>query len=238
MRRFEMNINISRLYHQPNWAILLIITVMLMSSSCALFPSPPPPPPPEPQNQSPVIYSVTAEKEALASTESQVTCEATDPDGDILSYWWSADGGTIKGQSSNVTWTAPDIAGAYTIKVTVTDGKGGQATGSAIITVTSKPNHPPTIVRLTRDGIQQNGKNRLRIWRTTTIECVAEDPDGDKLNFIWSATGGKIQGEGNKVGWTAPGVAGDYTVTVIVDDGRGGKATDSMKFEVYCCGGG
>ena len=79
-------------------------------------------------------------------------------------------------------------------------------------------------------------EERLRIWRDTTIECIAEDPDGDELTFIWSATSGTVKGEGNKVEWIAPGVAGDYTVTVRVTDSRGGEAEASMQFDVLCCG--
>ena len=43
-------------------------------------------------------------------------------------------------------------------------------------------------------------------------------------------TFGKILGNGNKVGWIALGVRGDYKVTVT--DGRGGKAQASVNFRV------
>jgi len=53
---------------------------------------------------------------------------------------------------------------------------------------------------------------------------------------MWRATGGKISGEGNTVGWTSPGVPGDFTVTVTITDGRGGQAEASIIFETVCCG--
>jgi len=236
MRRFKLNV--LPWHNQSKLAILLIIAALLLSSACNIFSPPPPPLPPPPPNHPPVINSVTAEKEVTTLSESQIICEATDTDGDTLTYQWSADGGTIKGESSSITWVAPDTAGNYTVTVAVTDGKGGKASNSTTIAVIEKPNQPPAITGLTRDGSPSDNENRIRQWVTTTLQCVAEDPDGDNLSYLWRATGGKITGEGNTVGWTSPGVNGDYTVTVVVIDGRGGKAEASMTFKVLCCGGG
>jgi hypothetical protein len=171
-------------------------------------------------------------------SESQIVCEANDTDGDVLSYQWSADGGTIKGEGSSVAWVAPDTAGNYIVKITVIDGKGGEATDSTTIAVIDKPNQPPTITSLTIDGSPPAEENRTRQWITKTIQCTAQDPDGDNLSFLWRATGGKITGKGNSVSWTSPGVNGDYTVTVTVTDGRGDTAEASIVFTVVCCGGG
>jgi hypothetical protein len=237
MSRFRLNI--SPLYNQPKLAILLVIAVLLSSSACNIFsPTPPPPPPTPPPNQPPTINSLTAEKEASTLSESQIVCEANDTDGDTLTYQWSADGGTIKGEGSSVAWAAPDTAGTYTVKVAVTDGKGGEATDSTTIAVIDKPNQPPTITSLTIDGSPPGEENRIRQWTTKTIQCTAQDPDGDNLSYLWRATGGKITGEGNKVSWTSPGVNGNYTVTVVVTDDRGDKAEASIVFKVACCGGG
>ena len=227
----------SRLHCWHKLLILLFITVLLTGSACTLISPPPEPPPPEePQNQAPVIDSITAIKETIASSECLVFCRASDADGDALDYWWSADGGMIEGEGDSITWIASGIAGDYTVRVMVTDGNGGEAIDSVTITVTSKPNQPPVIIGLTRDGNPAKEEERLRIWRDTTIECIAEDPDGDELSFIWSATSGTVKGEGNEVKWIAPGIAGDHTITVRVSDGRGGEAEASMQFKVLCCG--
>ena len=237
MRRFRLNI--SSIHNQLRLIILPIIAVLLLSTACTIFSPPPPPPPPPPPNQPPIINSLTAEKEVATLTESRIICEATDADGDALSYQWSADGGTIRGEGNSITWAAPDTAGNYTIKVTVTDGKGGETNNnSTTIAVIEKPNQPPVITSLTRDGKLSDEENRIRQWVTVTIQCNAQDPDGDNLSYLWRATGGKITGEGNTVGWTSPGVNGDYTVTAVVTDGRGGSAEASMVFRVLCCGGG
>jgi hypothetical protein len=215
---------------------LLLVSAFLISSACT--PSPPPPPPPPP-NQPPVIESLTVDKKEIpTSTEAQLVAKANDADGDSLTYQWSADGGTISGEGSTVTWTAPAISDNYTIKLTVSDGKGGIATESTTIAAIYKPNNPPVVTGLTIDGAPPLNENTARQWVTKTIHCKAEDPDGDQLSYLWRATGGKITGEGSTVGWTSPGVNGDYTVTVVVSDGRGGNAEGSLTFKVLCCGRG
>jgi hypothetical protein len=231
----------SSMHNQSKLAILLITTALLLSSACIVSsPTTPTAPtlPPPPPNQIPVINSITAEKEALTLSESPVICEATDTDGDILSYQWSADGGTIKGEGSGIIWAAPDTAGNYTIEVTVTDGNGGEVTNSTTIAVIDRPNQPPVITGLTIDGSPPGEVNRVKQWKTMTLHCNAQDPDGDNLSYLWRKTGGKLTGTGDTVGWTSPGVNGDYTITVTVTDDRGGSDEASIVFRVACCGGG
>lgn len=211
-------------------AIALMTLTLLLVSACAK----PAPPPLPPANKPPTIQSVNFEKIGDSGKQFKVICQATDPDNDTMSYVWSADGGTIQGERQSITWTAPEAPGSYIVKVLVRDGKGGEATGATTINVADKPNQPPVIVKLTSE------KTRIRVWTTTTIQCVAEDPDGDTLTYGWAAPKGKIQGEGSTVGWTAPGDSGEYTVTItaIVEDVKGGKATKSIDIQVFCCGSG
>jgi len=56
-----------------------------------------------------------------------ITVTADDGDGDPLSYTWSANGGQLTGTGATATWTAPSTGGSFTISVTVSDGRGGQA---------------------------------------------------------------------------------------------------------------
>jgi hypothetical protein len=55
-----------------------------------------------------------------------INCDASDPDGDELSYSWSAEAGNITGAGDTVTWVAPNDYGTYTITVTVSDSRGSQ----------------------------------------------------------------------------------------------------------------
>src|SRR4030065_1685783 len=144
--------------------ILLLVPALLLSSACS--PPPPPPPPTPPPNEPPIINSLTAEKEVLTLSESPIACEAGDVNSDNLTYKWSADGGTIKGEGSNITWVTPDAVGNYTIKVTVADGKGGTVSESATIAVIDKPNQPPVISGLTKDGSPPGEENRVKPWVT------------------------------------------------------------------------
>lgn len=60
------------------------------------------------------------------------------------------------------------------------------------------------------------------------VTCIADDTDGDELNYAWSADGGKISGEGNTITWTAPDTSGTYSVAVTVSDGNDGEATKQL----------
>jgi|GEM_PF-2135532 len=54
-----------------------------------------------------------------------------------LLYEWEYDGGEIDGEGPVVTWTAPNSSGEVTVKVTVRDRSGREATGSVILNVVS-----------------------------------------------------------------------------------------------------
>ena len=53
-----------------------------------------------------------------------ILCRASDPNGDILSYSWAADGGSVDGTDSLATYIAPDIEGIYHITCSVKDPAG------------------------------------------------------------------------------------------------------------------
>ena len=92
-------------------------------------------------NRNPVISQVTANPSSLKREEtSSISCNATDPDNDNLTYAWEATGGTVSGSGKTVTWKAPAEDGTYTVKVKVDDGKGGTADGSVVITVKNPEN--------------------------------------------------------------------------------------------------
>ena len=65
-----------------------------------------------------------------------VAATATDPDGDALTYRWSALAGTLQSPSTpSSRWTAPMQEGSVIFTVEVEDGKGGRATDAVTITV-------------------------------------------------------------------------------------------------------
>jgi hypothetical protein len=87
-------------------------------------------------NNPPVIESLTAEWVRLKrASNTPITCVASDPDGDELSYTWSADAGNFSGEGDTVIWVAPNDFRLYPITVTVSDGRGGEASSSIEMTV-------------------------------------------------------------------------------------------------------
>ena len=176
-------------------------------------------------NHRPAITSLEAEpKIVLPRGDCQIAYNASDPDGDELSYNWSANGGEIAEGGSTVTWTAPYFQGSYNITVTVTDGRGGEDTDYVIITV--RANNSPTITSLIADADWTLPSGSLQ------VTCDASDRDGDELNYEWTATGGDISGTGTVVNWTAPQELGTCNVTVVVTDGYGGEDTWSVILSV------
>lgn len=176
-------------------------------------------------NHRPVITRLEAEPHRVLPRGScQIAYNASDPDGDELSYNWSASGGEITEEGATVIWTAPRFEGSYNITVTVTDGRGGEDMNYIIITV--RANRAPTINSVIADADWTLPLGSIQ------VTCDASDRDGDQLSYEWTATGGDISGTGAVVNWTAPQEAGIYNVTVVVRDGYGGGATMSVTSSV------
>jgi hypothetical protein len=75
------------------------------------------------ENKQPVIASVTANPDSVTPGQgTTLTVDASDPDGDELTYTWSATSGTLSSTTgSSVIWTAPTAIGSYTITVKAED---------------------------------------------------------------------------------------------------------------------
>jgi hypothetical protein len=173
-------------------------------------------------NHQPVITSLKAEADwTTPSSSLLVTCNASDRDGDELSYNWSASGSVIQGEGDTVNWIAPYYPlGSYDITVMVTDSRGGEAMSQ--VTITVRADRPPIITSLVADADWTLPSDSIQ------VTCTASDPDGDELTYEWTATGGDISGTGAVVNWTAPQEAGIYDVTVVIKDGHSEEDTRSI----------
>jgi outer membrane protein OmpA-like peptidoglycan-associated protein len=166
---------------------------------------------------------------ALTQGESaNLRCTGTDGNNDPLTYSWTIDGQRVAAAGQQISFGSEGRKpGNYTVVCSVTDGEA-TASASSAGTVRERiiPNKPPTIDCLTTTmDVASGGSIELR--------AKAADPDGDKLTYSWSAAGGSVSGAGEAATFNATGVkAGSYTVTVTVDDGRGGKASCSMTVNV------
>jgi hypothetical protein len=209
----------------------------------------------KPVNTAPLISEMSATDSLVQPQgKTRIVCKATDAENDILTYKWTATAGIIEGDGNSIIWTAPAAGGDTSISVTVSDGKGGDATKNVIIKVPEKPNNPPTIksLRFTRVDhkpviINPTGTAKelqdvqallvVKKMDWAELSVLPADPDNDPLDYSWtSIPGGTIKGSGATVKWIAPNEASDYKITVEVSDGKGGVATYTITVTVKCCG--
>jgi hypothetical protein len=191
-------------------------------------------------NRPPTINSVIVDADwTTPSGNLNVTCDALDPDGDELSYEWTASGGNITGTGAVVNWTAPQQIGAYNITVVVKDGHGREDTRFVSLNVDLAT--PPTIEDLTvtpkEPKYLKKTSSGYTVGRTKQydIECVVSDTSGEVF-YEWSCENGEISGEGSMITWTAPDESLERTtVTVIVSDVAGNKVSKSIVFKVASC---
>jgi peptidoglycan-associated lipoprotein len=97
-------------------------------------PPPPPPPPAAPANRPPTVKARCEPCVVEVGKTSTVTADAQDPDGDTLTYKWSAPSGTFANPAERQTiFTCSNNAGSVPVTVTVSDGKGGTASDTITI---------------------------------------------------------------------------------------------------------
>jgi len=86
----------------------------------------------------PVIHSLTADpSQVYPDLESQLSCDASDPEGDALSFSWTSDLGVVTaGEDGAAIFTSTD-AGLATVTCTVADPDGEFATAEVRIVVSS-----------------------------------------------------------------------------------------------------
>jgi outer membrane protein OmpA-like peptidoglycan-associated protein len=105
-------------------------------------PPPPPPPPPvvAPANRPPTVKARCEPCTVEIGKASTVTADAQDPDGDTLTYKWSAPAGSFANPADRQTiFTCPSQEGAVPVTVTVSDGKGGTASDTITIQCVRPP---------------------------------------------------------------------------------------------------
>ncbi|NPC73551.1 kelch-like protein [Corallococcus exiguus] len=177
-------------------------------------------------NSSPGVTALSASPTSLAVGETtSVSASASDPDGDSLAYAWSAScaGTWAQASSSSAQFTPSALPGGTcnncSLTVAVTDGRGGQNTGTVALCVRDTPpaNHfPPVIIRSYRSADTATSGQEF------AYEVNAIDPEGSALTFSWEATAGWLELPlsdpfRSRVTWTAPSCASappSITVTV------------------------
>ena len=98
---------------------------------------------------------------------------------------------------------------------------------SFVVQIPEKPtNTPPSIssVSITPDVIYTE--------ETAIVDVIATDPEGDPLDYFYSAGDGTIEGSGSRVTYQAPVYPGTYRITAYVNDGELSSAERSVDIEV------
>jgi hypothetical protein len=189
----------------------------------------------------PVITNLVANRDWITPSGSvQVTCNATDPDGDELTYEWTTTAGNISDTGPVADWTAPQEVGIYDITVVVKDSHGDSATDSLHISVATE--QPPIIASLliTKDRyghcyLKKSGEKYLvGKEQKYDIECIVSNTSME-LSYEWSCTGGDLSGEGSLITWTAPNSSVEVTVTVMVSDLAGNMFSKDIILSVVSC---
>ncbi len=141
----------------------------------------------------PPVATLTADPDTLAIEDtSTVTCEVYDPDGDLLSYRWTASAGRFIRRDpgySQVSWIAPDVEGADTVWVTVFDHTDSVHAHVALRVV----GHTGTLTGVVKDGSTGGGVPGAMLaigGRSTTTDANGHfrlellPPGGDTLRVV------------------------------------------------------
>ncbi len=185
------------------------------------------------ENQAPTADAGPDANVAVGTLTTLDASASSDPDGDDLSYSWTIDSSP---EGSNPALTDADVAspeftptaaGDYTFTVTVDDGNGGTDSDSVTVTAAAEANLDP----LADAGPDQT----VTVGDLVTLDASASsDPNGDALAFTWSIA---TAPNGSAANLSATDVAspeftpdleGTYTLMLMVSDGNGGVATDSV----------
>ncbi|HXH05443.1 MAG TPA: PKD domain-containing protein, partial [Vicinamibacterales bacterium] len=99
-----------------------------------------------PTNQPPVAHAGGPYTSEIGMAVRFDGSASSDPDGDALGYAWAfGDGATGTGQRPLHVYAS---AGTFEVTLTVTDGRGGSATATTVVTVGEAPDRSPPVIAL------------------------------------------------------------------------------------------
>ncbi|WP_199524821.1 Ig-like domain-containing protein [Pseudoalteromonas sp. bablab_jr011] len=157
---------------------------------------------------------------------------ATDPDGDNVTYSLvsAPQGMMVNSSTGAISWPTTSVElGEYAVKVNATDIFGAYSQQSFALRVVEQKggNAAPTITS-TPQGQAQYGVEY-------SYDVDAQDTDGDSLSYllVTSPEGMNINFESGLITWVPQlSDSGSQEVSVRVEDGRGGYATQSFILNV------
>jgi outer membrane protein OmpA-like peptidoglycan-associated protein len=165
------------------------------------------------RNDPPTVTCAVAKPSILQGDTTTVRASAVDPDGDRLTYSWTASGGKVDGAGDTVTFNATGLApGKYTVTNTVADKKH-QASCSADITVLKRNIAPTAAIEPTSCSLIQG--------ESANFKCIGSDGNNDPLTYSWTIDGQKIAASGPQATFGSEGrKPGSYAIQCSVSDGE------------------
>ena len=157
---------------------------------------------------------------------------ANDPNGDPLTLRWSGAprGATLDLQNGNFYWKpTAQQAGSYRVTFEVADNQGLKSSETITITVSASTagNRAPVITPIGNKSVDVDKELRFTI--------SAADPDNDVMTLSWNSPppGAQLDFRSGQFYWKPRAEhLGSYQVTFIVTDGRGGRASETIKITV------
>lgn len=112
-------------------------------------------------NANPTITCSPERNPILAGERVAIKSVASDPDGDPLTYSYSASAGQVSGSGPTAQFDSTGLnAGSYTVTGKVNDGRGGTASCTATVDV-QKPAPPPQATKVGDCGYTKVGASRF-----------------------------------------------------------------------------
>ncbi|MBF0544312.1 MAG: hypothetical protein HQM08_07760 [Candidatus Riflebacteria bacterium] len=177
-------------------------------------------------DRAPAVEIVATGTRILPSTTLSLVASGTDPEGDSITYSWSASGGTFTASSgSSVSWTAPASPGNILLTLSGNDNRGGIGTGTLTINVINPVNHSPVVTVSPSFSLAPIGLG-------VNLIASASDPDSDPLSYNWTADGGSFSSSSSSATLWYGTASKTNVVTCTVSDGRGRTASSSASVQV------
>jgi len=189
----------------------------------------------------PELVSYGQSADTLQAGESAVFwAVAVDPDGDQVTYSWSASQGYfVDPEEDTVIWQSPENPDVNNVNIQaiITDATGLSFIKDFEIVLTSEPvqqdtteNQPPVIT-----GYGQSLTKSL-LGENVSFWIHAEDPEGENLSYMWTATNGNFSSiSDDSVNWWTYEYTGLTNIGVIVFDTHGSMS--ARTFQVKVSGG-
>jgi outer membrane protein OmpA-like peptidoglycan-associated protein len=137
----------------------------------------PPPPPPPPTNRNPTVKCEIEKSQILPGETVRCRAVASDPDGDPLTYSWTANSGRVTGSGTEAVFDSAGVAPGTTVTITVSvsDGRGGTAQSDCSVRVQAPEKPKPEPATCTSGGFPRN------LARLNNVDKACLDDVASKL---------------------------------------------------------